>query len=67
MDALKAKLTGLGLSEDMADKAIATVGDFIKERIPENFRPMVDKVLSGEDVSGDAMGGAKDLLGGFFK
>lgn len=64
MNELKERLKALGLSEEMTDKAIATVAEFAKSKLPENLHQPIDDVLAGKspDVSG-LLGG----LGGFFK
>ncbi|MEO5914441.1 MAG: hypothetical protein ABIS50_09430 [Luteolibacter sp.] len=63
MNELKAKLTALGLSEDMADKAIATVAEFVKSKIPESYHSMIDDVLAGKTPE---LGGILGSLGGLF-
>ena len=34
---LKTRLTALGMGEEMADKAIGTVADFAKTKLPAQF------------------------------
>ncbi|MES2656982.1 MAG: hypothetical protein V4689_00075 [Verrucomicrobiota bacterium] len=63
MNELKAKLTALGLSEEMADKAIATVAEFVKSKIPESYHSMIDDVMAGKTPD---MGGILGKLGGLF-
>lgn len=63
MNELKQKLIALGLSEEMTDKAIATVAEFAKSKIPESYHPMLDDVLAGKTPE---MGGLLGTLGGFF-
>ncbi|NJR42454.1 MAG: hypothetical protein HC767_07125 [Akkermansiaceae bacterium] len=48
MNELKEKLTGLGLSEEMSDKAIAAVAEFAKSKIPESYHGMLDDVMAGK-------------------
>ena len=63
MNELKEKLTALGLSEDMTDKAIATVAEFVKSKIPESYHSMIDDVLAGKTPE---LGGVLGSLGGLF-
>lgn len=63
MNELKEKLTALGMSEDMADKAITTVADFVKSKIPASYHAMIDDVLAGKSPD---FGGILGSLGGLF-
>jgi ketopantoate reductase len=63
MNELKEKLTALGLSEEMTDKAIATVAEFAKSKIPESYHSMLDDVLAGKTPE---LGGILGNLGGLF-
>jgi len=63
MNELKAKLNGLGLSEEMADKTIATVAEFVKTKIPPSYHSMIDDVLAGKSPD---TGGILGSLGGLF-
>ncbi len=63
MNELKAKLTALGLSEEMADKTIATVAEFVKSKIPASYHGMIDDVMAGKSPD---MGGILGSLGGLF-
>jgi hypothetical protein len=65
MNELKQKLIALGLSEEMTDKAIATVADFVKSKIPATYHPMIDDVLAGKKPElGGLFGGLGGLFGG---
>ena len=68
MNELKERLKALGLSDEMADKTIATVADFVKSKIPESYHPMIDDVLAGKspDLGGilGNLGGLGGLFGG---
>lgn len=65
MNELKEKLIALGLSEEMTDKAIATVADFVKSKIPATYHPMIDDVLAGKKPElGGLFGGLGNLFGG---
>lgn len=67
MDELKAKLIGLGLSEEMATKAIQTVGEFVKTKVPAEYQGMVDQLLAGEKPDlGSLGGGLLDKVKGMF-
>jgi hypothetical protein len=67
MDELKAKLIGLGLSEEMATKAIQTVGEFAKSKVPAEYQIMVDQLLAGESPNlGSLGGGLLDKVKGMF-
>lgn len=59
---LKVRLTGIGLSEEQATKAIETVADFSKSKLPAQMHPMLDEVMDGKTPDLGALGG---LLGGF--
>ncbi len=63
MNELKQKLMGLGMSAEMTDKAIVTVADFVKSKVPASYHGMIDDALAGKspDMSG-VLGG----LGGMF-
>ncbi len=63
MNELKEKLTALGLSDEMTDKAIATVAEFVKSKIPESYHSMIDEVLAGKTPE---LGGILGSLGGLF-
>ncbi len=63
MNELKSKLTALGLSEDMADQAIATVAEFVKSKVPESYHSMIDDVMAGKTPD---MGGILGKLGSLF-
>lgn len=65
---LKTRLTAIGLSEEMAAKAIETVADFAKTKLPEQFHSAMDDVLAGNSpdlgpLTG-LLGGLKGLFGG---
>jgi hypothetical protein len=68
MNELKEKLTALGLSEDMAQKAISTVAEFAKSKLPENLHGMLDDVMAGKSPDlgglGGMLGGLKGMFGG---
>lgn len=67
MNELKARLTALGLSEEMAEKAIVTVAEFAKSKLPAALHGTIDDVLSGKsDIGGlgGMLGGLKGLFGG---
>ena len=63
MNELKEKLIALGLSEEMTDKAIATVAEFVKSKIPESYHSMIDDVLAGKTPE---LGGILGSLGSLF-
>jgi hypothetical protein len=63
MNELKQRLQAIGLSPEMTDKAIVTVADFVKSKIPESYHSMIDEVLAGKTPE---MGGILGTLGGFF-
>ena len=63
MNELKEKLTALGLSEEMTDKTIATVAEFVKSKIPASYHGMIDDVLAGKTPE---LGGILGNLGGLF-
>lgn len=63
MNELKEKLAALGLSDEMAAKAIDTVADFAKTKLPANLHGMLDEVLAGKSPDFGRIGG---MLGSFF-
>ena len=63
MNELKEKLMALGLSGEMTDKAIATVAEFVKTKIPESYHSMIDDVMAGKTPD---LGGILGGLGSFF-
>jgi ketopantoate reductase len=63
MNELKEKLSALGLSEEMTDKAITTVVDFAKSKIPESYHSMIEDVMAGKTPD---VGGILGSLGGLF-
>ena len=63
MNELKLKLTSLGISEEMADKVIVTVAEFVKSKLPESYHGMIDDVLAGKSPD---LGGLLGKIGGLF-
>ncbi len=63
---LKTKLTDLGLSEEMATKAISTVAEFTKSKLPEQLHSAIDDVMAGKNPDLGALGGLIGGLKGFF-
>ena len=63
MNELKLKLTALGLDEEMADKIIVTVAEFVKSKLPSSYHGMIDDVLAGKSPD---LGGILGSLGGLF-
>jgi hypothetical protein len=65
---LKSRLTGIGLSEEMATQAIQTVAEFAKTKLPEQFHSTLDDVMAGNNPDlgslGGMLGGLKGLFGG---
>lgn len=68
IDELKARLTALGMDEEMANKAIVTVADFAKTKVPQQFHSAIDDVMAGNKpdlgVLGGMLGGLSGLFGG---
>ena len=64
MNELKDKLSALGLSEEMTDKVIVTVADFVKSKLPASYHGMIDEALAGQMPN---LGGMLGRLGGLFK
>jgi hypothetical protein len=65
MDELKQRLAALGLSPEQVDSALQTIAGFVKEKLPENYQPMVDDLLEGRTPDLSQLAGG--LLGRFFK
>lgn len=65
---LKIKLTSLGMDEAMATKAINTVAEFAKAKLPAQLHKPIDEVMAGKDpdlgVLSGLFGGLKGLFGG---
>lgn len=59
MEELKQKLSeALNLDEDMAQKGVETVVEFLKGKLPESMHGILD------NLDGDAAGGALDAVKG---
>lgn len=67
MNELKERLKALGLSDEMTDKALATVADFAKSKLPENLHQPIDDVLAGKTPDFGGILGSLGGLGGLFK
>jgi hypothetical protein len=69
MEELKNQIVAkLGLDPSQAQSTIEMVLNFVKDKLPENLRGMVDSALSGNSEGGsDVVDQAKNMLGGFFK
>ena len=63
---LKTKLTELGLSEEMSDKAITTIADFAKTKLPDSLHTAIDDVMAGKTPDLGSLGGLLGGLKGFF-
>ena len=66
MNELKDKLAALGMSADLADKAIAAVAEFAKSKLPEQFHGMLDDVLAGKTPEIGGLGGLLGSISSFF-
>ena len=67
MNELKERLAALGLSSEQVDGAIKTVADFIKSKLPPEYRGMVDSLLAGKTPDLSALGGGLlDKVKGMF-
>jgi hypothetical protein len=63
MNELKKQLTDLGLNEDLADKTILTVTNFVKAKLPTSFHSTIDDVIDGKSPD---LSGVLGKLGGLF-
>ena len=64
MDELKQKLSeALNLDDDMAQKGVETVVEFLKSKLPESMHGMLDN-LDGGDGEGNPLDAVKGLFGG---
>jgi hypothetical protein len=63
---LKTKLTALGMTEEMAIKAIATVADFAKSKLPVQLHSAIDDVMAGKQPDFGPLAGMLGSLKGFF-
>ena len=67
MNELKEKLAALGLSEEQVEGTIQTVSDFVKSKLPDDYKGMVDSLLSGQSPDLSALGGGLlDKVKGMF-
>lgn len=66
MNELKQKLMALGINEEMTEKAIATVAEFAKTKLPASLHPALDDVLAGKSPDLGGLGGMLGGLKGFF-
>ncbi|MEP2774348.1 MAG: hypothetical protein ABJQ29_16045 [Luteolibacter sp.] len=64
---LKIRLTGIGLSDEMATKAIETVAEFTKSKLPESLHGPIDDVMAGKTPELGKLGSLLGGLGGLFK
>lgn len=67
MDELKQKLSeALNLDDDMAQKGVETVTEFLKSKLPESMHGILDNFGGGEggDAASNALDAAKGLFGG---
>ena len=62
MKELTARLQALGLNEEMTDKVITNVAEYVKSRMPSSFPGLIDDGLAGKSPDFGNLGG---LLGGF--
>lgn len=63
MEELKQKLAEvLNLDEEMAQKGVDTVIEFLKDKLPENLHGLLDN-LDSDDVAGKALDAVKGLFG----
>ncbi len=63
---LKARLVGLGMSEEMATKAITTVAEFAKAKLPGPLHSAIDDVMAGKNPDLGKLTGFLDGIRGFF-
>lgn len=67
MNELKERLAALGLSPEQVDAALKTVADFVKSKLPAEYRGMVDSLLAGQTPDLSALGGGLlDKVKGMF-
>jgi hypothetical protein len=53
-----------GISEEIANKVVDMVVDFLKDKLPEPIAGQLDNLLSGEGIADDLLGGLGSLFGG---
>jgi len=63
---LKVKLTALGMDEAMADKAIVTIAEFAKSKLPSVMHSSIDDVMAGKNPDLGQLGGLLGGIKGFF-
>lgn len=69
MEELKKQIVErFGIDESKVDGTIQMVLAFVKDKLPESMRGMVDSVLSGNaEDGGNPLDSVKSALGGFLK
>lgn len=71
MDFLAKKLSDkVGITEEQAEQAIEFVLEFIKDKLPDQFAPLIESLLDDDEDGEDSEFGlddAAELLGGLFK
>ena len=63
---LKVRLLALGMSEEMATKAITTVAEFAKAKLPSPLHSAIDDVMAGKKPDLSKLMTLVDGLKGFF-
>lgn len=64
MEELKQKLAGvLNLDDEMAQKGVDAVLEFLKDKLPESMHGILDN-FDGADAASGAIDAAKGLFGG---
>jgi hypothetical protein len=64
MNELKERLKALGLGDEMTEKALGTIADFAKSKLPRAFHQPIDDVLAGKSPD---LSGLLGTFGGFLK
>ena len=71
MDFLAKKISEkVGITEEQAKQAIDYVLEFVKDKLPDQFSPLIESLLDDEEEGEDSEFGlddAAELLGGLFK
>ncbi|MFK7851329.1 MAG: hypothetical protein AB8D78_10150 [Akkermansiaceae bacterium] len=62
---LKTKLEALGMDAEMAEKAIHTVAEFSKAKLPSMLHPAIDSVMAGNEPDMSKVKGLFSSLKGF--
>lgn len=56
----------VGVSPEQAQGSVATVLEFLREKLPAPLVAQLEELINGDGGEGNPLDAAKDILGGFF-